>query len=260
VIGVTDQGMLQKFAKANAATRQNGVMDRLVETMPYPFESYRAHVKRAIENINVSHRPDHGYQGALMEETSYGIKKDGTVKQKRKADGSEGRAVSNLIEISEPNQVQRHGIDKQGNPLPYKGYIGGSNYCIEITKNDKGKWEGEVISTFRAYDIVRRHGETRLRDPKLAQNGKPLIMRLFNNDSIRLNVNGHEQTMRIVKMAQSGQIWMAPINEANVDKRNSDKTDPFSYSSKTSTSMQACKARTVTISPIGVLHDPGFHE
>jgi CRISPR-associated endonuclease Csn1 len=259
VIGVTDQGLMQRFARASAQTREDG-LTRLVDDMPLPWPTYREHVQRAISAIWVSHKPDHGYEGAMMEETSYGIRRDGSIKQRRKADGSTGREISNLIRIAEPHQPQRHGVDAEGQPRPYKGYVGGSNYCIEITTGDKGKWEGQVISTFEAYCIVRQGGLGQLRHPTLRQNGQPLVMRLMIDDSVRLEVDGILQTMRIVKIAASGQVWMAPMHEANVDARNKDKSDPFVYTSKYAGSFQKARARQVTISPIGELRDPGFKE
>jgi CRISPR-associated endonuclease Csn1 len=257
VIAVTDQGLLQRFAQASASARENQ-LNRLVERMPMPWPTYREHAERAVRNIYVSHKPDHGYEGAMMEETSYGIGRDGAIRQKKKADGSEGREITNLIRLAEPTQLQRHGTDQQGRPLPYKGYIGGSNYCIEITRDDKGKWQGEVISTFRAYEIVRRSRLAQLRHPTKGQNGKPLVMRLVIDDVLRMEVDGREQLMRLVKVAQSGQIFFAPLQEANVDARNRDKDDPLKYTSKMAGSLRASKARRVTISPIGELRDPGF--
>lgn len=258
VIGVTDQRMMQRFAQANAQARENG-LTRLVEDMPLPWPTYRAHVERAVRHIWVSHKPDHGYEGAMMEETSYGILRDGSIKQRCKADGSAGREISNLIRIAEPRQPQRHGVDAEGRPLHYKGYVGGSNYCIEITVNDKGKWEGQVISTFDAYRIVRKGGLRQLRHPTQGQNGQALAMRLVIGDSVRLEVGEQERVMRIVKInGNNGQVFMAPVHEANVDARNSDKAEAFTYTSKIAGSFQKAKARQVTISPIGELRDPGF--
>ena len=257
VIGVTDQALLQRFANASELPKMQG-RHKLAQDFEPPWPTYREHAARAVKNIWVSHRPDHGHEGGMMEETSYGISKDGLIKQRRKADGSQGREVSNLIRISEPTQPERHGLDAEGQPLPYKGYVGGSNYCIEITCNDKGKWEGEVISTFRAYQIVRKHGVARLRHPGLAQNGKALIMRLMIDDCVRLELDGREETMRVVKIGSNGQVFMAPLHEANVDARNRDKNNPFSYVSKMAGSFQQAKARRITISPIGELRDPGF--
>ncbi|MBP7790560.1 MAG: type II CRISPR RNA-guided endonuclease Cas9 [Zoogloea sp.] len=259
VIAVTDQGLLQRFAQASASAREKQ-LDKLVDSMPLPWPTYREHVGRAVRNIWVSHKPDHGYEGALMEATAYGIRKDGTIKQKSKADGSEGREIKNLIRISEPKQPSRHGVDTEGNPLPYIGYVGGSNYCIEITRGDKGKWDGKVVSTFEAYQLVQQHGAMRLRHPSLSVSGKPLAMRLTIHDIVRMEIDGQEQTLRMVTVAGSGQIWFAPVNEANVDARNRDKADPFNYTSKRAGSLQTAKARRVTISPIGELRDPGFKE
>ncbi len=258
VIGVTDQGLLQRFAQANAQAREGG-LTRLVESMPLPWDTYRDHVERAVRHIWVSHKPDHGFEGAMMEETSYGIRKDGSIKQRRKADGSAGREITNLIRIAEPAQPTRHGVDAEGRPLPYKGYVGGSNYCIEITRNAQGKWEGDVISTFKAYGIVRAGGWAQLRNPTQGQNGQPLVMRLVIGDSVRLEVEGREQTMRVVNInGNNGQMFMAPVHEANVDARNRDKQDAFAYTSKYAGSMQKAKARQVTISAMGELRDPGF--
>lgn len=259
VIGVTDQGLLQRFAQANARASQEG-LEQLAKRFEPPWPTYRQHVIRAVENILVSHRPDHGYQGSLMEDTAYGIRKDGSIRQRVKEDGS-GREIKHLIRISEPGQPLRHGVDKHGNPLPYKGYVGGSNDCIEICREEDGKWTGDVISTFQAYDIVRREGLARLRHPTLAQNGKPLVMRLMIDDVLMLDESGDgkddvttaSKLFRVVKLSGNGQIFLAPLHEANVDARNRDKNDPFKYVSKMPGSLQKSGGEQVTISPIGIM-------
>lgn len=260
VIGVTDQGLLQRFAQASASARERQ-LNRLVENMPLPWDSYREHVQRAVGNIWISHKPDHSYESSMMEETSYGINRDGSIKQKRKADGSEGREISRLIKLSEPNQPLRHGTNAERQPLPYKGYIGGSNYSIEITRDEKGKWQGDVISTFQAYEIVRRFGIQQLRHPTTGQNLQLLVMRLVIDDIVCMSIDDRETLMRFVKVtASNGQMTFAPMHEANVDKRNADKIDSFTYVTKYAGSLQKTKARRVTISPIGELRDPGFKE
>lgn len=256
VIGITDQSMLQQFANANKRAKDEG-LERLVQDFQPPWPTYWAHVQRAIDNIWVSHRPDHGYQGGMMEETAHGIGKNGAIRQR------EGkREIQNLIRISEPGQRERHGVDADGNPLPYKGYVGGSNYCLEIFKNEKGNWAGEVISTFQAYQIARKEGEARLRDKHFAQNGKPLVMRLMRNDVVCLGGGNKDgagrQVLRVVKIGLTGQFFMAPLHEGNVDARNRDKNDPFKYVSKMPGSLINAKARLATVSAIGELKDPGF--
>ena len=259
VIGVTDQGLLQRFAQASASTREKQ-LNRLVENMPLPWESYREHVKRAIDNIRVSHKPDHGHEGAMHNDTAYGLLGNGRVSVHKMVDGKRERIEDNLkvIEFTSTKSVGRHGTLPNGDPRPYKGYKGDSNYCIEIVRNDKGKWEGEVISTFEAYQLVRAHGVARLRHPGLSVSGKPLVMRLMIDDFVRLEIEESLRTMRLAKVAGNGQVFIASCTEANVDARNRDKDDSFAYISKMAGSLFAAKARRVTISPIGELRDPGF--
>jgi CRISPR-associated endonuclease Csn1 len=64
--------------------------------------------------------------------------------------------------------------------------------------------------------------------------------------------------MRIAKVVGNGQIFMADHQESNVDARNRDKEDSFTYISKTAGSLFNAQGRRVTLSPIGELNDPGF--
>ena len=269
VIGVTDQGLLQRFARASASTRERQ-LDRLVEEMPQPWPTYREHVERALKHIIVSHKPDHGYQGAMHKATTYrpphldknknnewrtrGI--GGNKPDTRKADSIA------MIAINSTRDPKRHDLDEYGNPKPYKGYEGGSNYCIEIWRDEKGEWSGDVISTFDAYQVVRQFGEAggikRLRHPILSQSGKPLVMRLMMDDLVKFDTDTGMRTMRVVKIGGNGQIFFAEHQESNVDARNKDKSDRFKYASKTAGSLRKARGRRVIISEIGNLRDPGF--
>jgi CRISPR-associated endonuclease Csn1 len=262
VIAVTDQGMLQRFASASASAREKQ-LNKLVETMPLPWDSYRDHVQRAVCNIWVSHKPDHGHEGAMHNDTAYGLLGDGRVQVRKTVEGVRTREIAALkvIELSNAEASARHGLLPNGEPRPYKGYKGDSNYCMEIVRDDKGKWEGEVISTFEAYQLVRQHGLTRLRHPALSVSGRPLVMRLMIGDMLALETEHEDKiVLRIAKISGNGQIFLAPHNEANVDARNRDKTDPFSYVSKKAGSLQKADGRPVSISPIGQLRDPGLSD
>lgn len=262
VIAVTDPCMLQQFAQASASAREKQ-LNKLVETMPLPWDSYRDHVQRAINNIWVSHKPDHGHEGAMHNDTAYGLLGNGRVQVRKTMDGVRTREIAALkvIELSDTSASTRHGLLPNGEPRPYKGYKGDSNYCIEIVRNEKGKWEGEVVSTFEAYQLVRQHGLTRLRHPALSMSGKSLVMRLMIGDMLALDMaNNTKMLARIVKISGNGQIFMASHNEANVDARNRDKADPFVYVSKMAGSLQKANGRNANISPIGELRDPGFSD
>lgn len=265
VIAITDQGLLQRFAFASERAQKQS-LDRLVDEVPLPWPTFREHVERALGHIWVSHKPDHGYQGAMHEATAWGFGKGGhAVRRERPADGGARYRIEKnqkLIPISSTRDPNRHGIDEDGNPKAYKGYVGGSNYCIEIWTDEKGHWKGDVISTFRAYQIVQKYGESeglrRLRSPDMSQDGKPLIMRLMINDIVRYEDAGDLKTMRVVKISGNGQMYLAPHNEANVSERNSSKDDGFAFVSKMAGSLQKAHGRCVTTNPIGDLRDPGF--
>ena len=258
VIAVTDQGMLNRFAQASASAREKQ-LTRLVETMPLPWDSYRDHVQRAVDNIWVSHKPDHGHEGAMHNDTAYGLLGGGKVQVRKTLDGVRTREIAALkvIEFADAHATARHGLLPNGEPRPYKGYKGDSNYCMEIVRNDKGKWEGEVVSTFEAYQSVRQHGLARLRHPALSVSGRPLVMRLIRNDTLRLIHDGEQLTVRICKMTAEGVMALADISASNVDARA--RTKEISYIFKTAGSLQKSSGRVVGISPIGELRDPSFN-
>ena len=256
VIAVTDQSMLQRFAQASASAREKQ-LNKLVETMPLPWDSYREHVSRAIDHIYVSHKPDHGYEGAMHKDTAYGLLGAGRVQVRKTVDGVRTREVAALkvIEFSDASASARHGLLPNGDPKPYKGYKGDSNYCMEIIRNDKGQWEGEVVSTFEAYQLVRKHGLARLRDPALSASGKPLVMRLMKDDVVRLTVDDIPNLYRVCWVRTDTRLAFAKIHEANVDARDRDKSSDFSYIVKSASVLMTLKARDLVVSPIGEIRE-----
>ncbi len=272
VIGITDRGMLKAFADANQG--QTNRPDRTIQRAPRPWETYRDHVARAIGKIVVSHRPDHGHQGAMHEDSAWGFAPDGdAIRRTRGEDGLRHREkrARTLIPIAGRDPLpNRHGLDQLGNPKAYKGYVGGSNFCMDIVCNEKGKWESEVVSTFEAYQLVRKmeglHGAVvgykmaiqRLQSKTHSISGKSLVMRLQSGDTVRMMVDEKLKLMRVVKMTANGQVFFAEHHEANVDKRNTDKAEAFAYTSKLAGSLQKAQGRKVMVSRIGEVRDPGL--
>ena len=260
VIAVTDQGLLQRFARASASARERQ-LNRLVDDMPLPWASYRDHVARAVDRIWVSHKPDIGYQGAMHNDTAYGLLGGGRVRFHKVVEGQRTLVEDNLkvIEFADPLAVERHGVLPNGEPRPYKGYKGDSNYCIEIVRTESGRWAGEVISTFDAYKFVRTQGIDRLQSSSgLSLSGRPLLMRLVVDDCLRLVHDGLIRVMRLAYINSAGTLALANHEEANVDKRT--RTKEIAYVFKTAGSLQKSKGRRITISPAGELADPGFQE
>ena len=250
VIAVTDQSLLQRISSASARSRQLG-LSRLIDEMPLPWETYRDHVYRAVNNIVVSHRPDHSHEGAMHDQTAYGIRPGNRAVTHKSMDGQRVRdeKVLSLIRMTSAKGVHRHGLNDDGSLRPYKGYKGNSNYCLEIYENEKGKWVSDTISTFQAYQIVKEHGVERLRS-KCCQNGKPLVMRLMINDCLRFeDKQGQQRNYVIHKISGDGRAWMADVKEANVRMRVDQ--GELKYVTKTPGALQSCCARRITVSPVG---------
>ncbi len=144
-----------------------------------------------------------------------------------------------------------------------KAYKGDSNYCIEIVRGGNGKWSPEVISTFKAMQVSQRD-PLRLRDPKFAQSGADLVMRLCINDLVAVErEKGVREIMRVAGISQAGPITLATHYEANTDKRNRTKDDEssmnaFSYWYPSPPGLLKAKARRIFVDPLGFVLDPGF--
>lgn len=247
VIAVTDQSLLQRVSTESAKARENNC-GRLLNAMPLPWPSFYQGVKNAIGSIKVSHKPDHGYQGAMHDQTARGFLPNGeTITHAVK----EGKRVAEirkmeLIPITCQKATARHGLNPDGSLRAYKGYKGNSNYCIEISSENDGKWKGTVVSTFEAYQIVKKSGEFALRK-SCTQGGKPLVMRLMINDTIKIG----NQIYLVNTIRQSGNLELSPIYEANVSKRNRDDKDSFKFLNKSASSLRSSNSVQVSVTPDG---------
>jgi CRISPR-associated endonuclease Csn1 len=274
VIGITDQGMLKKFADASASARKKE-LEKLIDTLEPPWLTYREHVERAVNNIWVSHKPDHNYQAELFDQTIYNA-----LGFSRKA--AKIRSVIPFQARPGSSSEQRH------KNKPYKGLLSNSNYCIEIVRVGNA-WEGEVVPTYKAYEFIR---EFRKNNPRCSEKEafnalrstahsltkKPLVMRLSIDDTIRVEINKVTETLQVLKINSSGSITFIKVNETNIPNRYTARlaaqklaaegkpfdedalNDDFFQRAMSASSLRELKARRITISHIGELCDPGFKE
>lgn len=263
VIGITDRSLLKRFADANKY-EYYGARSRLLERLPEPWPTYREQVIRAIENIWVSHKPDHGHEGKMIQETAFGKFDKGKFRYHDRDNGVRlpvfRKNPDAMIAITSKKANSRHGLMPDGSPKPYKYYVRSSNYCIEIYKDGNEKWAGHIVSTYDAYQIFRKGGVEALRNPKFAQNGQPLVMRLMRDDMLRIEHNGQLMLVRVCKINSSGQMYFAEHFESNVASRSVGTDKNFSYITKYPSSLKASKGRLVTVSPTGRLRDPRFKD
>ena len=133
----------------------------------------------------------------------------------------------------------------------YKAHKGDSNWGIEIYEypsghRKEGKWIGQVISRFEANQNSFRFGFTRRPHPAAR-----LVMRLQINDCLEIKCGDSARIMRLQKLNQNGTMEFAEHHEANVDSRNRDKNDSYSYYRKTASALKSVGARKLHISPTG---------
>ena len=296
VVGLTERTLLNKASSHSKFAREQG-FKRLLENMPAPWELFSEHAKASMANIVVSHKPDHGVEASLHNDTAYGIvegpNEDGVsmvvsrkpVAKLKETDLVKVRDInlakaievyaaksqlpfaSAVKEFSDINKVYRCKLIepmsviliKDKNGRVYKSYKGDGNYCYEIFELDDGKWDGTVISNFEANQHVYK---SFLADTAISRKqsfcGKKLVMRLCRNDVLAIQ-NSNVTLLRVAKIS-AGMITLAAINEANVDARNRDKDDPFKLFAKSPNALKGLSARRIFIDTIGRVKDPGFRD
>jgi CRISPR-associated endonuclease Csn1 len=302
VVACTDRGMLQKAAKQAQQNEalQNG---RLMHGIEEPWTGFRTEAEKYIRAITVSHKPDHGVEAAMHNDTAYGFLKDRdknpvgpdkkgryTVFTRKPLDSDSFKSVKDLGKIRDKKikqeletstfglsgtdfkeallsaaqamtpPVYKVRIEDTLKVIPitnksgktYKAYKGDGNYCYDIWVSEKGKWVGEVISTFDAYQLSRENPNW-WRGNR-GRNDQKLVMRLRKNDYVAVSHDGRCLLAQIYKFSV-GKINMAEHFEANASARMREKSLPAICMSPSS--LQKAGAKRVTVSPSGVVKTYG---
>lgn len=286
VVGVTDRSLLQRIARAADETR-----DRLIEDMPEPWEGFRDELGERVRNVVVSHKPDHGTAGKLHEETAYGIVaeprreggatlvarkpldqlneneieriRDPSLRERVKAvaascNGDKLALRRALSEFGEREGIRRVRLLKteqsfvtirDRNGAPYKAFIPGENHHVDIVELPNGRWAGRGVTVFAANQPAIG-GEV---------DNARLVMRVHKGDLLRMEHDGEERIMRVVKLApQNGRLVLAEHNESgNLEKRHADPDDPFRWALVSFNQLKVRRARLVGVDVLGRVRDPG---
>ncbi|PHQ68165.1 MAG: type II CRISPR RNA-guided endonuclease Cas9 [Sneathiella sp.] len=299
VVACTDMSMLQMAAR-RAKENENIYSRKLMTGLEEPWPGFRNDVETSIRKIIVSHKPDHGFQGAMHNDTAFGIPKGDegkpdkkgvrTVVTRKPLDSDSFKSPKDLTKIRDDiirNHLEEEtfglsGADfklalvqagkamtppvykvriednlrvipfKDKSGKEYKAYQGDSNYCYDIWRTDKGKWTGEVISTYQAYQLARKDKDWWQRLE--GQDGQQLRMRLRKKDYLQIEHQGTAKIVQIYKFSE-GKINMSEHHEANASARVKDKDLPAIQMAPSS--LQNAKAKYVTVSPSGV---PKVHQ
>lgn len=291
VVGCTDRAMLQRVASAADQMRE-----RLIDDMPDPWEGYRDELKQRIGKIVVSHKPDHGVQGQLHNDTAYGIvertEKAGVCRVVHRVALSSFTKHEELEAIRDPyirNILKEAVRGVTGKDFPAALVTAGAAVhphppvrrvrviealsVIPISNSSGTVYKAYKGDSNYCYDIFagekgRWGGEIISRfdanhpsfDPraKTSRTGAPLIMRLHVGDLLAIEDDGTKRVMRVVKLSK-GQIVLAEHFEGGpLKKRDSDKEDRFKYRTLAPSGLQKLAARYLHVDVDGRVHDPGF--
>lgn len=295
VVGLTETRLLQTASSHSKYARMQGFKN-LLDEMPNPWPDFTEDVKASIERIAVSHKPDHGVEAKLHNGTAYGIVegpnekgvsmvvhrkpltklKEGDLKKIRDivlanaieefTNKSDLPFASAVREFSLAHKVYRCRFIEPIAVVPikdkyntiYKSYKPDGNFCYEIFELENLTWGGAIISRFEANQIgFKSFLSDKIKSRHESFCGRKLVMRLCRNDIIAYG-SPDRGLFRVVKIS-SGQITLAPINEANVDARTRSNDDPFNMSSKSPNGLKTLNARRVFVDAIGRVMDPGFN-
>jgi len=292
VIGLCSRSLIQRMAHAAEDAEAHGE-NRLLERLTLPWPGYREELATCLGAILVSHKPDHGKQAALHNDTNYGWrgepdKRGNPLVGRRKPiesikDAADAESIASevlraeivrlltplssakeiksaLVGYSARNGIRRVICEERLAVIPIRDRRNGEPY--RYVKGD-GNYCYEI---FRKPDgrwdgevisSFEANQKTFSESPTTAQNGLPLVMRLHKDDVLAIEENGQVRHMRVAKFSK-GKIEMANPQEANVDARV--RARAFAYFQKAPSALQALHARIVGIDILGYINDPGFRE
>ncbi|MGH8505716.1 MAG: type II CRISPR RNA-guided endonuclease Cas9 [Stenotrophobium sp.] len=294
IIGLCDRSLVQRIATAAARAEGKGEQ-RLLEGLGLPWPTFRDELATCLNAIVVSHKPDHGKQAALHNDTNYGLR-DGPdargnllVGRRRPLDSiknaNDAESIASetlrteimqlLAQMSSPKDIKaalaaysartsirRVICEERLSVIPIHDRHNGKPY--RYVKGDSNY----CYEIFRKVDerwdgevvsTFEANQKTFVESGTTAQNGLPLVMRVHKDDILAVESEGHTRYMRVAKFSE-GMIAMAETREANVDARTRDKDSGLKYLFKSPSALQPLRARLVGVDILGYVNDPGFRE
>ncbi len=294
IIGACNRATIQKLSRAAERAEESGE-NRLLRNFPQPWDGFREELHDVVERIVVSHKPDHGPEGGLHNDTNYGWRDDankqGAMLVSHRKPLSAIKGLADLDGIPDPHLKQRIADALQGKTSPKDIKIALEKFTqdtgvrrIQVherlsvipigdryTKNPYRYVKGDGNYCFDIYrtasgkwdsDVITTYEANRPgfdHRSKVSKDGFPLIMRLRKGDFVKLEHDGRNRIMRVAKFT-AGTLSLAEHHEANVDARDRDKNIAFSYLRKSADPLRSMAARNVTVDPLGYVNDPGFPE
>jgi len=291
VVALTDRNLLQRVAR-QAALAEETFDRRTLAGLDDPWPGFRDSVRAVLDRMVVSHKPDHGVEGALHNDTAYGIvtppDKNGRSDLVHRVPLAGLSKSADLVRICD--ELIRNHLLAATDGLTGKAFTEALVAAGEAMSPPVRKVR--IVETLRAiaisdkagraykaykgdsnycYDIFvgpkeRWTGRVISRfdanqkgfDPKARKSiaGEELIMRLRVNDMLAIGESNARSIMRVVKLSH-GKIALAVHFEGgSLKSRDADENDPFSYLTVAPSGLQKLFARLIRVSPAGRVKPP----
>ncbi len=264
VAALTDRSLLWKMAKANEEQRH-----KIEIPTPWDKDRFRDKLENTLKTMVVSHKPDHGPQGQLHEDTAYGFvadpeKEDGKYFVRRKTiESLSTKDVANIRDEHLRDLVQKHviaekskGIDLKTALLSFKDTIDphirlglrrirvlvpeDPAFTVGIADRSSGRAYKAYAAGKNLYvDIVDIDGRwtgravTRFRANQPHGESGYLegvpVMRLYKGDLIAVDHKGTRTVMVVRQLRQSICLLAAHNETGNLQARHENELDPFRW-------------------------------
>lgn len=291
VIGLCSRSLVQRISRAAARAESRGE-GRLLEGLELPWPTFREELAECLSRVVVSHKPDHGREAALHNDTNYGARgpadRNGAILVGRRVpvetlQESDLAKVANpdlrerlravlrgvsgtkdtraaLTEFSTKTGVRRVVLEERLSVIPIRDRRTSEPY--RFVKGD-GNYCYRIISDsadkWSGEVVSYFEANQRGFDPKarFAANGKPIVMQLHKDDLLAIELASGRRVVRIARFS-NGMIALVDHHEANVDARTRDKTSGLKYLFKAPNALRPLRARVVGVDILGYVNDPGF--
>lgn len=290
VIGLCSRSLIQRMSRAAQAAEEHGE-NRLLERLELPWPGYRGELAACLALIVVSHKPDHGKQAALHNDTNYGWrgepdKRGNPLVGRRKPlegikNASDARSIADdtlreeiqqlltpftsakeikaaLLDYTARTGIRRVICEERLSVIPIKDRRNGKPY--RYVKGD-GNYCYEIFrkpdgrwdgEVISSFEANQR-GFTE--SSTHAQNGMPLVMRIHRDDVLAFEDDSRTKLTRVAYFTE-GKIALVGLQEANSDARV--RAKELRYFFKSPSTLKPLRARLVGVDVLGYINDPGF--
>lgn len=291
VIGLCSRSLIQRIATAAERAESRGE-NRLLECLELPWPSFREELADCLSRVIVSHKPDHGREAALHNDTNYGARGDAdrkgallvgrrvpldTLEEKdlgKVADprirerlravlsglsGAKERKVA-LAAYSTQSGIRRIVLQERLSVIPIRHrrtqqpyrYVKGDGNFCYRIFADSADRWSGEVISY--FDANRPGFDL---DAAVSASGKPIVMQLHKDDLMAVETSSGRRILRVAKFSD-GMIALVDHHEANVDARVRNKTSGLKYLFKAPNALRSLRARVVGVGILGYVNDPGF--